>query len=208
MDFRFINNDTRLDRNTRRLIRSHAMKGKNLGKVITARGHKNRQRERGIALGQIQAKENNLANAENGRPLGPERFCLVPSVAVPESRLPLLNPFCGAELSFFATPVEVTPSLRHLIHECMPCPPLIWLLFTQFWLITVLSSLCGQQRALPSRLLSPVEASRDVLVRITDYQPMRHVRTFFLYAISMVMASSRTLRSCHVCRLPIALPRP
>lgn len=46
MAFLFIDNNAPLDRQSQRRVRNHAMKGKNLGKVIPARGHKRQQPQR------------------------------------------------------------------------------------------------------------------------------------------------------------------
>jgi hypothetical protein len=111
MEFRFIDNKTRLDRRTQRVIRSHAMKGKNLGKVLPARGHKNRQGEQGIIIhpGRIE---------ENARPLSIEAIGPVSDAAEAHTTQSLLNPFCGTEFSFIAFPIEVTPLVRYLFNEC------------------------------------------------------------------------------------------
>jgi hypothetical protein len=120
MEFRFIDNNTPLDQHSQKLIRSHAMKGKNLGKTLPARGHKRRQRENEICSAQTRAKSEGLPKVQKGR-------LLLPKASKPDSanasanpeHMPLLrNHFCGAELSYFVTAEPFTSSSRYLFHEC------------------------------------------------------------------------------------------
>ncbi|KAK7420753.1 hypothetical protein QQX98_002557 [Neonectria punicea] len=103
MEFRFIDNNTPLDRHSQRAIRSHAMKGKNLGKTIAARGHRWQKSER-------KAKSEGIPKVEtqNGRWLLPK---------TDNGNTLLQNHFGGAELSYFMTPnlEPFTLSSRYLI---------------------------------------------------------------------------------------------
>jgi hypothetical protein len=119
MEFRFIDNDTRLDRRTQKLIRSHAMKGKNLGKIIPARGHKNLLCKQNSYAGQVESKSETFAKFDNGNHLGDNISGSVISLPNYSNKPSLLNPFCGAEFSFFAFPIEATPSVRYLLNKCM-----------------------------------------------------------------------------------------
>ncbi|KPM43954.1 hypothetical protein AK830_g2606 [Neonectria ditissima] len=126
MEFCFIDNNKPLDRHSQKVLRSYAMKGKNLGKSVPARGHKWRQRESETGSGQERAKSDGLTklsgltNAENGR-------LLLPKTSTPNScntSTTMSRPqnwFSGAELFYFTTPEPITPSSRYLIHEFFHC---------------------------------------------------------------------------------------
>lgn len=112
MEFRFINNNAPLDRRSQRLVRNHAMKGKNLGRIIPARGHKRQQHEDGIHPDRVTAEPKPSTEREKGRPLLPKVIRPGPDITLP------LNPFSGAELAYFTIPVPLTTSVRYLFYEC------------------------------------------------------------------------------------------
>lgn len=110
----FIDNNAPLDRRSLKLVRNHAMKGKNLGRVIAARGHRGQQREVQIRPDRLTNRPECSAEGEKRRPLLPKPLHPDPSS---ETTLPL-NPFSGAELAYFTGPVLLTPSIRYLFYEC------------------------------------------------------------------------------------------
>ena len=121
MEFRFIDNNVPLDQHSQKLIRSHAMKGKNLGKTILARGHKKRQCEKRTYSDQTRAKPECLPKAQNGRLLLPKatKSAVFPAAASSQQMTLLPNYFCGEEISYFINPEPFTSSSRYLFHECV-----------------------------------------------------------------------------------------
>lgn len=92
MSFQFVENG-KVDRATRKLIRSHVMKGKNAGRTRQLR--EQRQEDRGLALNH---------NAPTSTYSG--------VISVP--RTP------GHSLSFFPFPVDEQPYMREHIYKCKP----------------------------------------------------------------------------------------
>ena len=120
MAFRFIDNNTPLDQHSKKLIRSHAMKGKNLGKTIPARGYKRHQCEKKTCSSQVRGKSECLPKVQNGRLLLPKASKLdvcSPTASLEHTTL-LPNYFCGVELSYFINPEPFTSPSRYLFHEC------------------------------------------------------------------------------------------
>lgn len=117
MELRFINNNAPLDRRSQKLVRNHAMKGKNAGRVIPARGHRGQQQREGGCHPDCSATRLPFSpEVGNGRTLLPN-----PTYTDPRSRPDITltpNPFAGAELAYFPLPVTITPSDRYLLHEC------------------------------------------------------------------------------------------
>lgn len=121
MEFRFIDNTTPLDRHSRKAVRSHAMKGKNLGKTIQARGHKGRQCENEIRSAQARSKlDDGLPKVESGRLLLPKapRPDSGNAFTSPKQMVSLQNHFPGAELAYFSISEPLISSSRYLLHEC------------------------------------------------------------------------------------------
>lgn len=116
MELRFINNNAPLDRRSQKLVRNHAMKGKNAGRVIPARGHRGQQQRDG---GHPNCSATRLPlppGVWRGRALLPKPTCTDPGSRPDVTLAP--NPFAGAELAYFPLPETVTPSDRYLLHEC------------------------------------------------------------------------------------------
>ncbi|CAK7214750.1 hypothetical protein SCUCBS95973_002240 [Sporothrix curviconia] len=116
MEFLFIDNNTATDRRSQRLIRSHGMKGKNAGKVISARGHRWRR------FGDEKTKPTRPDSVARGRPLLPKNPLpladgdRVRAMQAMQAVSPA-DPFCGFEFSYFTTPVPITASSRQLFHD-------------------------------------------------------------------------------------------
>lgn len=114
MEFRFIDNSVPLDRHAKSLVRKHAMKGKNLGRVIPARGHRGQQRNEGIHLDFLVIEPKHSSEHQTGWPLLPK-----PEYTHPGAYITLPpNPFPGSELSYFTSLIPLTPTIRHLFYEC------------------------------------------------------------------------------------------
>lgn len=116
MEFRFIDNNAPLDRRSQKLVRNHAMKGKNLGRIVPARGHRHQQQQ-GDIHPHCLTTGSKCSTGDKRRPLLPKA---VPSDPNPDITLPL-NPFSGTELAYFAVPAPLTSSVRYLFYEC-GCP--------------------------------------------------------------------------------------
>ena len=122
MEFCFVNNDARLSRPTQKFIRSHVMKGKNLGKVIPKRGERGRQRELNLEKAKSQDDERRLNRRNSDWQQNLKEDAKISNHIVPkqhrEAALSLEKHFCGAEIQFISFPIPITPSLRYLLHEC------------------------------------------------------------------------------------------
>jgi hypothetical protein len=114
MEFRFINNNAPLDRRSQKQVRNHAMKGKNLGRTIPARGHKKQQKQGEIRPDCWGTESKCSTEDDKRRPLLPKTTRRGPS---PNMGSPL-NPFSGTELAYFMGPVPLTSSVRYLFYEC------------------------------------------------------------------------------------------
>ncbi|KAJ5808822.1 hypothetical protein N7474_010091 [Penicillium riverlandense] len=111
MEFRFIDNSAPLDGQSRRLIRSHAMMGKNLGRIIPARGRKKRQCQEVIRM---PSPYNPFAGAEFS-------YFALPTPLTPAMRYLFYQLFhcglamTGAHVSVFrGHPDEALEVTRHL----------------------------------------------------------------------------------------------
>ena len=123
MDFCFVDNTATIDPHSRKRIRSHVMKGRNLGKVMP------RRRRTAAAARPLIPRDNTRAveirpgdpfeEYDDTGPLFPEvaETNLVGRVTPPPSNL-----FSGTEFSYFASPAYFTPSARYLIYQCKNRP--------------------------------------------------------------------------------------
>lgn len=121
MSFQFIDNGTANTPDSRRAIRSHVMKGRNLGRKIQGRGRKNappqtdeffgdvhqpHEEERGI----IEVAKDAAARQDGSKLLFPE----IIAVDIATSS----NPFAGSEFQYFSFPIQFTPSMRYMVYQC------------------------------------------------------------------------------------------
>ncbi|SPN99119.1 uncharacterized protein DNG_02154 [Cephalotrichum gorgonifer] len=115
MELCFINNNAPLDRRSQRIVRHHAMKGKNAGRIIPARGHRGQQKREGSRLDCPAAIRAPVSpELGKGRALLPKPPRTDPE-STPDVAL-VRNPFAGTELDYFPLPTAA-PSDRYLIHE-------------------------------------------------------------------------------------------
>ncbi|KAH8706319.1 hypothetical protein BGZ61DRAFT_449721 [Ilyonectria robusta] len=120
MSFQFIDNGTANTPDSRRAIRSHVMKGRNLGRKIQGRGRKNappqtdeffgdvhqpHEEERGI----IEVAKDAAARQDGSKLLFPE----IIAVDIATSS----NPFAGSEFQYFSFPIQFTPSMRYMVYQ-------------------------------------------------------------------------------------------
>jgi hypothetical protein len=119
MDFQFINNNGAVSQSARKVIRSHAMRGINLGKIIPARGHKHAQ----PAINHVNEtkkkaiKDNNVDHIEKA--LSPLMEFSMQDVMMEMSTICISrNPLAGSEYDYFEFPIRFTPSMRFLVHQC------------------------------------------------------------------------------------------
>lgn len=119
MEFCFIDNNRPLDPVARRRVRSHALKGKNLGKTISGRGHRRRQCEKapdGAYSEQQRFKE--VIHGKDGRALLPKPSKHSFDAAWTNSQLSNDTYFRGKELSYFVPPESLTSSSQYFMLQC------------------------------------------------------------------------------------------
>ena len=119
MELLFIDNNTPLDRQAQRIVRSHAMTSKNLGRTISGRGLRGRQGRIEPLPSQFNAIKHTSNAQGTGRLILP-KLTYRDSDAVHTEKLTVpRTPFSGTEWSYFSTPVTLTSWDRSLIYECM-----------------------------------------------------------------------------------------
>ncbi|KAF5630519.1 Argininosuccinate synthase [Fusarium sp. NRRL 52700] len=122
MKFQFIDNDSTQKPGARKAIRSHVMKGKNLGRTIQGRGkrhavsqvndlHKSPDLTRRDV--RVEERKKSLDGAVNnvGNPL------LFPEIPDTDTTYSINNPYSGKEYTYFSFPVRFTPSMRYYVYE-------------------------------------------------------------------------------------------
>ncbi|KAG4280372.1 hypothetical protein FPRO06_11705 [Fusarium proliferatum] len=124
MKFQFIDNDSTQKPGARKAIRSHVMKGKNLGRTIQGRGkrhaapqlndsHKSPDiSKRGTS---VEGRRKSLDGAVDH--LG--NALLFPEIADTgiDTTYSINNPYSGKEYTYFSFPVQFTPSMRYYVYE-------------------------------------------------------------------------------------------
>lgn len=103
MEFQFIDNNTTKDACSRKAIRSHVMKGKNVGRTVR------RGRKHAVTQGFFQDVERTNPQDDGA---------IFPEIAASDGVLVPTNPFAGGEFAYFSFPVQFTPSMRYLVHQC------------------------------------------------------------------------------------------
>ncbi|KAF5722045.1 Argininosuccinate synthase [Fusarium mundagurra] len=128
MKFQFIDNDSTQKPGARKAIRSHVMKGKNLGRTIQGRGKRHAapqsnglQRIPDLSKRDVSVEERrkniDVAVDNDGNAL------LFPEIADidADTEYSINNPYSGKEYTYFSFPVQFTPSMRYYIYECLHC---------------------------------------------------------------------------------------
>ncbi|KAF4995967.1 hypothetical protein FDECE_12628 [Fusarium decemcellulare] len=122
MKFHFVDNHAANSPGSRKAIRRHVMKGKNLGRTIQGRGRKHASPHEGDFFGDLhrdsktyerihldlQVKDDAVFDRDGNPLIFPE---IVPIDSSPSS------PFAGSEYTYFAFPVQFTPSMRYMVYQ-------------------------------------------------------------------------------------------
>jgi len=107
MDFAFIDNAT-IDQRSRKLIRSHVMKGKNAGRTVKRASRKPRaEQSPSTSIPPVC----NPAFSKHIRIRKPQED---------EFRIIIANRI-GTGFLTFSYPLEITPHVASLLHDCTPC---------------------------------------------------------------------------------------
>ncbi|KAM0425183.1 hypothetical protein ACHAPT_009500 [Fusarium lateritium] len=122
MKFHFVDSHASSDPGSRRAIRRHVMKGKNLGRTIQGRGRKHAAAQEDKIFEGVQRKEKPeeivVARQErdvrvdsDGNPL------IFPEIVPPDALGSPSSPFVGEEYTYFAFPIQFTPSMRYMVYQ-------------------------------------------------------------------------------------------
>ncbi|KAM5362159.1 hypothetical protein ACJZ2D_012681 [Fusarium nematophilum] len=123
MSFHFVDSQAAGTPGARKAIRRHVMKGKNLGRTIRGRGRKHASTKNDGFFGDVPQEEKKDATRQDGggggdalvdRDGDPIFFPEIVPVDVPSSPS---NHFTGSEYTYFAFPVQFTPSMRYMVHQ-------------------------------------------------------------------------------------------
>lgn len=121
MSFHFVDNGTVDTPGSRRAIRRHVMKGRNLGRKIQGRGRKNAPPQTDEFFGDvhqpheeereiIETVKDAAARQDGSKLLFPE----ITAVDIATSS----NTFAGSEFQYFSFPIQFTPSMRYMVYQC------------------------------------------------------------------------------------------
>lgn len=131
MSFKFVDNEC-IDRKTRRLIRSHVAKGKNLGKTL------HRQRSRTKVPGQAGGTLATTTTTDRVNASAEEALMLdIPTLPAPERMLSrsMATPSINAKLSPAAFPLGLTSQSRRSLEKCQCCHSRLYLLSSDPWML-------------------------------------------------------------------------
>ncbi|KAF5019377.1 hypothetical protein F66182_8627 [Fusarium sp. NRRL 66182] len=122
MKFQFVENGSATKPGSRKVIRSHVMKGRNLGRIIQGRGRKHAALQEYDFFKDIhQLKESkgiNKYGKDDDSIIDRDGNALVfPEFMPVDIICPLNNPFAGEEYTYFSIPVQLTPSMRYLVYQ-------------------------------------------------------------------------------------------
>ncbi|KAF4971273.1 hypothetical protein FSARC_1843 [Fusarium sarcochroum] len=122
MKFQFVDNDSTNKSGSRKAIRSHVMKGKNLGRTIQGRGRKHAAPYEGdffLGVQQFKQKEGIKDGRIDDDPIIDQdgNALMFPEITAVDAANTFNNPFAGEEYTYFAFPVQFTPSMRYLVYE-------------------------------------------------------------------------------------------
>ncbi|KAG5781798.1 hypothetical protein H9Q73_004567 [Fusarium xylarioides] len=155
MKFQFIDNESTQKPGARKAIRSHVMKGKNLGRTIQGRGKRhaapqlnNLHKSPDLSKRDVSVEEtrknidgavNNVVNA-----------LLFPEIADTDAdtEYSMNNPYSGKEYTYFSFPVQFTPSMRYYVYECLHC------------LLAMAATYLNILRNIPTPSIESIEATR------------------------------------------------
>jgi hypothetical protein len=123
MKFQFIDNDSANKAGSRKAIRSHVMKGKNLGRTIQGRGRRHAAPHlnnlyKGTDLSKKYVSIEQGTKGLDGTVDSDDKALLFPEITDTNTPYPINNPYAGKEYTYFLFPVQFTPSMRYYVYEC------------------------------------------------------------------------------------------
>ncbi|KAL2680542.1 hypothetical protein Neosp_008144 [[Neocosmospora] mangrovei] len=126
MKFHFVDSHAASDPGSRKAIRRHVMKGKNLGRTIQGRGRKHAVAQGPKIFEGVQKKEKLeelvVARRERDVPVDSDGSTLIFPEIVPHDVLGSpSSPFAGEEYTYFAFPIQFTPSMRYMVYQFLHC---------------------------------------------------------------------------------------
>ncbi|WJG36112.1 uncharacterized protein FOBCDRAFT_189184 [Fusarium oxysporum Fo47] len=158
MKFQFIDNDSTQKPGARKTIRSHVMKGKNLGRTIQGRGKRHAAPQLNDLYKGLDQSKKDFAKSLDGAVDNDGNALLFPEIADSDTdrdtdtdtTYSINNPYSGKEYTYFSFPVQFTPSMRYYVYES---PGLHCLLAMAATYLNVL-------RNIPTPSLESIEATR------------------------------------------------
>lgn len=126
MKFQFIDNDSTQKPGARKTIRSHVMKGKNLGRTIQGRGKRHAAPQLNDLYKGLDQSKKDFAKSLGGAVDNDGNALLFPEIADSDTdrdtdtdtTYSINNPYSGKEYTYFSFPVQFTPSMRYYVYEC------------------------------------------------------------------------------------------
>lgn len=122
MKFHFVDSHAANDPGSRKAIRRHVMKGKNLGRTIQGRGRKHAAAQEPKIFEGVQKKEKleEIVVVRRGRDVrvDSDGSTLIFPEIVPHDVLGSpSSPFAGEEYTYFAFPIQFTQSMRYMVYQ-------------------------------------------------------------------------------------------
>ncbi|KAF5597778.1 Argininosuccinate synthase [Fusarium pseudoanthophilum] len=124
MKFQFIDHDSTQKPGARKAIRSHVMKGKNLGRTIQGRGKRHaapqlNDLQKSPDLSKRGASVEERRKSLDGAVDNVGNALLFPEIADTDAdtTYSINNPYSGKEYTYFSFPVQFTPSMRYYVYE-------------------------------------------------------------------------------------------
>ncbi|KAF5680487.1 Argininosuccinate synthase [Fusarium circinatum] len=124
MKFQFIDNDSTQKPGARKAIRSHVMKGKNLGRTIQGRGKRHAASQVNNLHKSPDLSRSNVSVEERRKSLDDAVNNVGNDLLFPEildtdtdTTYSINNPYSGKEYTYFSFPVQFTPSMRYYVYE-------------------------------------------------------------------------------------------
>ncbi|KAF5608951.1 Argininosuccinate synthase [Fusarium subglutinans] len=124
MKFQFIDNDSTQKPGARKTIRSHVMKGKNLGRTIQGRGKRHAASQVNNLRKSPELSRRNVSVEERRKSLDGAVNNVGNALLFPEipdtdtdATYSINNPYSGKEYTYFSFPVQFTPSMRYYVYE-------------------------------------------------------------------------------------------
>ncbi|KAG5793061.1 hypothetical protein H9Q69_007901 [Fusarium xylarioides] len=124
MKFQFIDNESTQKPGARKAIRSHVMKGKNLGRTIQGRGKRHAAPQLNNLHKSPDLSKRDVSVEETRKNIDGAVNNVVNALLFPEitdtdadTEYSMNNPYSGKEYTYFSFPVQFTPSMRYYVYE-------------------------------------------------------------------------------------------